>query len=234
MPDPRPLASPPRRAAIAGALGALGASALAAPLAFATAPVALPAAGDRAGAPLASALARRRSVRRFGAEPVALAAIAQLLWAAQGLTNADGRRTSPSAGALYPLELHLLTPRVEGLPAAVWRYRPRTHALDPQPAAASMQDLQRAAHGQAAIGAAAVVVAICAVEARTAARYGARAARYVAFEAGAAAQNLLLQATVLGLGAVVVGAFDDTSVARLLGLADEEQPIALLPLGLPA
>mgnify|MGYP003431132971 CR=1 FL=1 len=42
--------------------------------------------------------------------------------------------------------------------------------------------------------------------ARTAARYGTRAERYAAIEAGAAAQNLLLQATAAGLGATLIGA----------------------------
>ncbi len=55
------------------------------------------------------------------------------------------------------------------------------------------------------------------------------------WDAGHAAQNLLLQAVVvLGLGSVPVGAFDDAAVARILFLPHEEEPLYLLPSGPPA
>ena len=75
--------------------------------------------------------------------------------------------------------------------------------------------------GQQAVGAAAAVVVITAVEGRSLGKYGARAPRYIAFEAGAAAQNLALQAVALGLGAVVIGGFDEAAVARELRLPVE-------------
>jgi SagB-type dehydrogenase family enzyme len=78
-----------------------------------------------------------------------------------------------------------------------------------------------------------VVIVMSAVAERTAARYGARAERYVAMEAGHAAQNVLLQAVALDLAGVPVGAFDDATVRRLLGLADGEAPLYLLPVGHP-
>jgi nitroreductase len=49
------------------------------------------------------------------------------------------------------------------------------------------------------------------------------------YEAGHAAQNLLLQATALGLGAVAVGAFDDKHLGRLL--PSDVQPLYLVPVG---
>ncbi|MDP1647067.1 MAG: SagB/ThcOx family dehydrogenase [Rubrivivax sp.] len=193
------------------------------------------AAPDRVGGlPLEQALARRRSVRRYAAQPLALAAVSQLLWAAQGTTGFGGRRTAPSAGALYPLELRLVATRVEGLVAGGHRYLPATHALLFSSAEVTASDLQQAAMGQQAVGVAAVVVVITAVEARTAGRYGAKAARYVAFEAGAASQNLALQAAALGLGTVVIGGFDEAALARALRLPPGEQPIALMPIGVPA
>lgn len=180
------------------------------------------------------ALARRRSVRRYGAPPLALAALSQLLWAAQGISGPGGRRTAPSAGALYPLELHLLATRVEGLAAGLHRYLPATHELQLTSAAVLAPTLQDAAIGQPAVGAAAAVAIITAVESRSAGKYGARAGRYVAFEAGACAQNLALQAVALGLGTVVIGGFDETAVARALRLPAGELPVVLIPIGLPA
>ncbi len=183
---------------------------------------------------LTQALVRRRSVRRYGPQPLALGDLSQLLWAAQGTTASGGRRTAPSAGALYPLELHLVATRVQGLAPGVHRYLAAAHALQGPNAAAAASTLQQAAAGQPAVAAAAAVVVITAVDERSARKYGPRAARYVAFEAGAAAQNLALQAAALGLGSVVIGGFDDAAVARALLLPAGERPVVMLPIGMPA
>jgi SagB-type dehydrogenase family enzyme len=219
-----------RRAALAGVLAAAG-SLVWLPLRAQEGPTpALPAAARRGGMALAEALAARRSQRRYGAQPLGLAALGQLLWAAQG-ESAPGRRTAPSAGALYPLEVHVVAARVEGLAPGAYRYLPGAHALQRGPGEASTAELRSAALGQASVGAAPAVVVLAAVEARSGRKYGARAARYAAFEAGAAAQNLALQAVALGLGSVVIGGFDDAAVARALQLPAAEQPLVLLPVG---
>jgi len=175
---------------------------------------------------LEEALARRRSVRAFSVEPLTDAEVGQLLWAAQGLTSEGGRRTAPSAGALYPLELYVVTP--DGL----WRYLPEGHALTRLGTEDLRVELRRAALDQDAVGAAPLVVVITGVVERTAIKYGhERAARYVQLEAGHAAQGLLLQAVALDLAAVPVGAFIDSEVARVLGLPLNEAPLYLLPVG---
>jgi SagB-type dehydrogenase family enzyme len=70
--------------------------------------------------------------------------------------------------------------------------------------------------------------------ARTERKYGRRAERYVHMEVGHAGQNLLLQATALGLGAVPVGAFNDDQVAKVLALPEGQAPLYLIPVGVPA
>jgi len=77
------------------------------------------------------------------------------------------------------------------------------------------------------------VLAITAVERRTMRKYGARGVRYVHIETGHAGQNICLQATALGLGAVTVGAFDDEAVKRVLHLPGEETALYLIPIGRP-
>jgi SagB-type dehydrogenase family enzyme len=195
--------------------------------------VALPAPKHTGRVAVESALGTRRSVREFAASALSLAELSQLLWAAQGTTTPDGRRTAPSAGALYPLELSVVAGEVTGLPAGVYRYRPDGHHLVPVASGDRRRALAAAALNQDWMRAAPAAVVIAAVYARTERKYGERGARYVHFEAGCAAENLALQAAALGLGTVVVGAFEDREVAAAAALDKDERPLAILPVGRP-
>src|ERR1035437_1742166 len=180
-----------------------------------------------------SALRRRRSVREFRQEALTLAEVSQLLWSAQGITDPEGKRTAPSAGALYPLEVFLVAGVQDELPAGVYRYRPRGHDLIPVVQGDQRAKLAAAALEQDWLKDAPVTIAIAAVYERTARKYKQRAERYVHMEVGHAAQNVHLQAVALDLGTVVVGAFDDAEVKRVLTLAANEEPLCLMPLSKP-
>ncbi|MFQ6047774.1 MAG: SagB/ThcOx family dehydrogenase, partial [Phycisphaerae bacterium] len=163
---------------------------------------------------LERAISKRRSVREFSAQPLTVQQIGQLCWAAQGITDSRrGFRAAPSAGALYPLELYLVTP------AGLYHYVAASHKLDQLASHDLRPALARAALGQTCISKATATMVITAVQQRTAAKYGPRAQRYCLLEAGHAAQNVLLQAVALGLAAVPVGAFHDAQVHQLLGLS---------------
>jgi SagB-type dehydrogenase family enzyme len=181
----------------------------------------------------AAVLHERRSIREFAAASLSLEAAGQLLWAAQGVTSSAGERTAPSAGALYPLEVHLVAGSVDGLAAGVYGYRAHGHSLRAHVAGDRRRELADAALGQAAVLEAPAVLVIAARYARTARKYGARGDRYVHIEVGHAAQNVYLQAQALGLGTVIVGAFNDDAVRAALELAEQEAPLALLPVGAP-
>jgi SagB-type dehydrogenase family enzyme len=176
---------------------------------------------------LEAAMATRRSVRELANDPLSRAELGQLLWAAQGITDEEGRRTVPSAGATYPLDVLVATE--EG----VARYVPDGHRLAWLGATDVRAALRMAAGDQAVVGEAAAVIVISGVVERTAPRYGERAERCVTLEAGHATQNVLLQAIALELGAVPVGSFDDAEVHRVLGLATGEAPLYLVPVGHP-
>lgn len=176
------------------------------------------------------ALARRRSVREFAPGALTLAEVSRLVWAAQGVT-APERRTAPSAGAAFPLEIYLVVGDAGNLAAGVYRYRPDGHRLELVADGDIRLPLADAAVGQTWISKAAMVVVVAAVFERTTSLYGKRSERYVYTEAGHAAQNLLLQATALGLGARPVGAFNDLGVTHLLRLPGGEAPLYLIPVG---
>ncbi|HET7091386.1 MAG TPA: SagB/ThcOx family dehydrogenase [Anaerolineae bacterium] len=177
---------------------------------------------------LEEALALRRSVRDFSDTPLTLAELGQLLWAGQGVTHPAGLRTAPSAGALYPLEVYAV------MREGVYHYEPETHRLTVQIQGDVRQALHEAALRQEAVLNAPAVIVIAAVYARTTQKYGEeRSPRYVHLEAGHAAQNVLLQAVALDLGAVPIGAFWDDQVKQVLALPPDQQPLYLIPVGHP-
>ena len=156
-----------------------------------------------------------------------------MLWAAQGIIDPEGKRTAPSAGALYPLEVFLVVGTASDLPAGVYRYRPQAHELVCIAEGDRRAKLAAAALEQEWLAEAPVTIAFAAVYERTARKYRQRAERYVHMEVGHAAQNVHLQAAALALGTVVVGAFADADVKQVLALADNEQPVCLMPVGRP-
>ncbi|MBI2487618.1 MAG: SagB/ThcOx family dehydrogenase [Deltaproteobacteria bacterium] len=177
------------------------------------------------------ALLGRRSYREYKKEPLTLAEISQLLWAIQGVTDPEGFRTAPSAGALYPLEVYVVAGNVKDLPNGIYRYKPERHELVKVAEGDKRSELCISALGQDWVKSSAAVIVLSAVYERTTIKYGERGKRYVHMEIGHAAQNACLQAVSLNLGTVVVGAFDDSNVKRIMNMADKERPLCIMPVG---
>ena len=189
--------------------------------------------GPEAGEPTQAAafealLAMRRTNRIIGPTPVAQELLMHVLWAAQGITDPEGRRTTPSAGGRHPLELLLVTS------AGVHRYHPETREIELTRPADRRGQLAGAALSQDVIARAPATIVISAVFERTESRFGStRGPRYVFMEAGHACQNALLEAVALGLAAVPIGSFDDRRCQLALGLSHDERPLYLIPIGEP-
>ena len=176
---------------------------------------------------LEQVLHERRSVREYATAPLTLGEIGQVLWAGQGITDDEGHRTAPSAGARYPLELYAITP------TDLMHYMPVGHRVETRADTTTLEALPDAAFDQEFVGSAPLVVVIAADPARTEQEYGAVAGDLVNREAGHVAQNILLQATALGLAAVPIGGFDTAAVARLLALPPGQLVSYLIPVGEP-
>ena len=172
------------------------------------------------------ALARRRSLRELAPRPLTRGEISQLLWATQGVTGADGDRAAPSAGATFPLEIYVATAE------AVFRYRSQGHLLATHRAGDRRRAIYDAAVEQEFLLQAPATFVFTGVFGRSSRRYGPEdAPRYVHLETGHAAQNLLLQAVALGLGAVAVGAFYEDELLRALALPRAHRPVYLVSVG---
>lgn len=174
-------------------------------------------------------LLRRRSVRSFSMAALSLSETSQLLWASQGKTANWGGRTAPSAGATYPMELYLAVGEVEGLTPGVYRYLVDAHALERVKSEDVRQKLAQASFSQAAVKSAPAVLVLACEYRRTTERYGERGVRYVHMEAGHVGQNAHLECEALGLGTVMIGAFDDAEVKRVLAMASD--PLYIMPVG---
>ncbi len=179
---------------------------------------ALPAPERDGGPALATVLQNRRSNRTYAARDLTDRELSQLLWAAQGSTGGF-HRTAPSAGALYPLTVHVFDRR------GVWRYDHRAHALVREVAG----DRRSALAGYGAP----TRLLITADFSITARKYGARAERYATLEAGHVAQNVLLAATALGLHAVPIGAIDYRKVRQAVGVSERDTPLYEIEIGAP-
>jgi len=201
----------------------------------AAATVSLPDPRDEGDVSVEGAIADRRSRREYGDRALELQELAQLCWAAQGVTDrVSGHRAAPSAGALYPLELYVVvgTPGVVDLDPGVYRYRPANHDLTRERTGDRQSRLQDAAVDQDHVGAAAVDLVVTAVDERTTGKYGERgSARYVPMEAGHAGENVYLQAESLGLATVAVGAFADGRVREIVGAPANQRPLYIFPVG---
>jgi SagB-type dehydrogenase family enzyme len=199
--------------------------------AYASSTIALPEPRLQSEYSVEEALQNRRSVRQFSQAPIRLNDLGQLLWAAQGITSKRGFRTAPSAGALYPLEIHVLAGNVDGLSTGTYRYQPEQHTLVRRRDDDQRSALADAAAQQTWVREGVVVLVLSAVSRRTERKYGGWSERYILIEVGHAAQNVFLQAQSLGLATAVVGAFRDDEVAELLELPRGERPIYLMPVG---
>lgn len=182
------------------------------------------------------AIFKRRSIRRYKDEALGLQEVSQLLWAAGGKTI-DGvtgaTRAYPSAGGIYPLEIYLVVGNVKGVSPGAYHYSWHDHTLSLRKEGDLRQELTAASLNQRMVLEAPVSLVFAAVYSRTTLRYGKRGElRYVPMDVGGAGQNVHLQAESLGLGTVIIGAFSDRAVKKVLELKDEE-PLYLMPVGRP-
>ncbi len=199
------------------------------------APIKLPFPNPQGKISVEEAISKRRSVRRFRAQPLSLVQLSQLLWSAQGITGTGGRRAAPSAGATYPLEIFVAIGEhgIESLAAGIYHYQVDSHSLSLHLSGDLRQKLADTALGQSFIANCPVDIVVCALHPRTAYRYGRRGERYVHMEVGHVGQNVSLQAVALGLATVMVGAFEDEEVGKVLKLEEQIKPLYIIPIGKP-
>lgn len=182
---------------------------------------------------LPETIQRRHSTREYDATPLPLDQLATLARHAGGLRdNSTERRTAPSSGALYPIEVYPVVHNVAGLDPGVYHYDVRRHGLSLLRPGPHGGDVMRHGLDQDFLASANVVFVLTLIHQRMRFKYRDRSYRYGLLEAGHLGQNLYLTATAMGLGACAVGAFHDDGINDLLGVdGREEVAVYLLAAG---
>jgi SagB-type dehydrogenase family enzyme len=184
------------------------------------------------------ALARRRSRRAFKDYSLTLEQVSQLLWSAQGITRKGGivrtsKRTAPSAGAVYPLDIYLVVgkDKVEDLKVGVYHYNPLQHSLTIILEEDRRREISQACLDKNQIENAPVSLIITAEFSRLTDRFGEHRINFVYMEAGHVAQNIYLQVESLGLATVSMGGIREKDISQALNLPDQHIPLYVMPVG---
>ncbi len=196
-------------------------------------PLAVPEARPSPGAE--ETMRKRRTIRQYADQPLELDHLERLLYFANGITGATpldhgtlSLRASPSAGALYPIELYIAAFSVTGLHEGVYHYEVEGNTLELLRSGQFRQDIYQITHRQEMVLQSAVAILMTAMFRRTKVKYGERGYRYVLLDAGHLAQNLYLESTALGLGCATVGGFIDDKANDLLGVDGLDESVVYM------
>lgn len=166
----------------------------------------------------------RRSDREFGELPLSKKDISYLLEYTYMATEKESEefpgyyRPSPSAGALYPLELYPIAFNVSKVPQGIYHYHSLTHSLELLKEGSLAGCISDICLAQDFIRSSGVCIAVTAVFDRTQCKYKDRGYRYVLLDAGHLVQNIYLAATALELAVCSLGGFFDDEFNELLGI----------------
>lgn len=172
-------------------------------------------------------LVERRTWRKFSKRPVSLTLLGDLLGLTWGIRRwvkipkigSVAAKTSPSGGALHPIEAYVLVRNVKGLRPGIYHYDAASHHLERLRRGANSRQITDYLANQYWYGGAAFVVFMTAVFARTRWKYDyARAYRAVLIEAGHLCQTFCLTATWLGAAPFCTMAFADSKIEKALGV----------------
>ncbi|MBI4258612.1 MAG: SagB/ThcOx family dehydrogenase [Thaumarchaeota archaeon] len=171
-------------------------------------------------------------------EPFDIDALAEILFFSAGLTRKMDlggdtyyMRAAPATGALYPIELYVISREIPNLGAGVYHFNPLEFALvrlregDYRKELASMSSDK--------VLNAPFTIAYTSLAWRNAWKYDARSYRHWFWDGGAMAANLLAVSNSKGLRTKIMLGFLDSDVNTLLGIdGEKEATMALAPVGI--
>lgn len=180
-------------------------------------------------------LARERaSCRAFAMKTLPLSSLSAILSGSYGISRTDETpltdsgallRPVPSAGALFPLEMYVLSQAVDELRDGLHHYNVRKHSLETLCEGPIFSKFESALYMFETVKNANAIVFLSAVFHRSQRKYGPRGYRYILLEAGHIAQNICLLGAESSLGTLCMGGYSDRQLNRLLGLQPKREGI---------
>lgn len=166
----------------------------------------------------------RRSSRKFGKKPLSKEEISFILEYTYHAIEKESKefprffRSTPSAGALYPLELYPIIFSVHTIPQGIYHYHALTHSLELIEKGSFSDETADICLTQDFIASSGVCIAVTAIFDRTKCKYGNRGYRYALLDAGHLVQNVYLAATALELAVCSIGGFYDDEFNKMLDI----------------
>ena len=173
-------------------------------------------------------LQNRRALRKYLMEPMSFEELAFILWASQGITGKSDNysfRTTPSGGALYPIETYFSANLVEDLEPGIYHFDVENFALNRIREDDQAEATAKACMNQKFMAQSAVTFLWTAIFRRSMSKYGNRGLRYILLDAGHICQNSLIAAEATGCGGCPVAAFYDDEVNDLLKINGDDETI---------
>lgn len=183
-------------------------------------------------------LINRRSKRDFQNKEISIKELSSLLYYSGGVVHKKGsnldltRRTYPSAGARYPIEIYPIIVNVQDIDKGIYHYNVLDNKLEFLLKGDYSGEMPVICNHQNWLEKANIYIVLSAVFNRNLVKYKQRGLRYIFMEAGHVGQNIYLNSTVLGLSCCAIGGFNDARLNELLDIDGEnESAIYLLAIG---
>ena len=173
------------------------------------------------------ALAERHSVRSYSGQEVSEATVLEILWAANGVTREDGRRTAPSAVNAQDIDLYVCN--AEG----AFKYNAPAVKLEKVTA----EDIRPYLKAQnRVVDTTPLTILLVTDQTKFGEpRPGSRNMNFGLIDAGIVSENISLYCTAIGLGTVCCSPRMRTEeIQKALGLTDQQIPVLYHPIGYPA
>lgn len=180
---------------------------------------------------LETLLQHRESTRIFSDNSLSFDEISKVLRSCRIVDPKRGpeRRTYPSGGARFPVELYLVAFNIDDIEKGLYHYNIKEGKLELL-WEKDLRNKRRELISPYLENPAATIV-FTSVISRSEVKYGHKAYPFSFIEAGHMGQNILLTATEIGLGACPVSGFVDKTLIEILDLTEGEIPIYTICLG---
>ncbi len=159
---------------------------------------------------LSSVLLKRRSRRTYSGRKVDFKTFSTILFYSDGIRK-DGKRTHPSAGAFYPVEVFVIVNNVENVERGIYKYQPEKALMIKLSCSnKTIEYLLSNAYPRRSVllKSSFIFVYLCDFS-KVKKKYMNRSLRYVFIDLGTMVENMYLVAESFSLGTVFLGAFYD-------------------------